>query len=102
MALQVRRLNAITAANDVCPGARNYRDAFESLVNESLLCVSNTTSHLSPADRLMQHESNERRMVKGIPAAKQIREFQEKARIRLKEEDDEIMKVSVIPYLLFF
>lgn len=44
----------------------------------------------------MQFEAEERAPIKGIPAAKQLREVQERAKMRLNEEDEEIRKVSGI------
>lgn len=68
--------------------------AFDELLSGSLLSVTTATSHLSPVDRLMQLESEERATIKGIPTAKQLREVHETARSRMQAEDDEINKVS--------
>jgi len=76
------------------PDFKLYRSAFDVLLNESLICITTATSHLSAVDRLMQLESEERALVKGVPATKQLREIQEKARMRLREEDEKIRKVS--------
>jgi hypothetical protein len=43
----------------------------------------------------MQLEVEERATIKGIPSAKQLREVQEKARLRLKEEDEKIEQVVI-------
>ena len=59
-----------------------------------MLCISAVRSHFSTVDRLLQIEAEERSAIKGIPAAKQLREIQEKAKLRLEQEDVEIRQVG--------
>jgi hypothetical protein len=96
---KLTREQAITYATETSSlpsGSKGYHTAFEALLQDSFLCVSTAVTHLSSSDRLMQFEAEERAAMKGVPAAKQLREIQEKARIRLNEEDAEISRVGLV------
>lgn len=85
----------LTTVLTTFPESQSYAAALESLLSRSLLTVTTAVSQLSPIDRLMQLEVEERATIKGIPSAKQLREVQEKARLRLKEEDEKIEQVVI-------
>ncbi|KAJ2931355.1 hypothetical protein H1R20_g5712, partial [Candolleomyces eurysporus] len=72
-----------------------YNQALRKLVSGSYLRASTPLSHVSPKDRLIQYEIEEKKKIAGFPTAKQLREAKEVAEARLKREDDEAEKVGL-------
>jgi DNA-directed RNA polymerase III subunit RPC3 len=70
------------------------------LVSGSYLRASTPLSHVSPKDRLIQYEIEEKKKIVGFPTAKQLREAKEVAEARLKREDDEAEKVGLVRCML--
>lgn len=72
-----------------------YSQALHKLVHASYLVPSTVLSHVSPRDKLMEYEKNEKDQIRGFPTAKELREAREKAEARLKREQDEAMKIGL-------
>ncbi|KAF6765012.1 RNA polymerase III subunit RPC82 helix-turn-helix domain-containing protein [Ephemerocybe angulata] len=72
-----------------------YKQALHKLVAGSYLRASTPKSHVSPKDRLIQYEIDEKKKIVGFPTAKQLREAKEVAEARIKQEDDETEKVGL-------
>ncbi|KAF8906013.1 RNA polymerase III subunit RPC82-domain-containing protein [Gymnopilus junonius] len=74
---------------------KQYRQIVHKLVSESYLKVSTILSHLSPRDKWIQYESEEKRKITGFPTAKELREAKEAAHARLKREEEEAEQVGL-------
>ncbi|EAU88388.2 hypothetical protein CC1G_05154 [Coprinopsis cinerea okayama7 len=72
-----------------------HKQALYKLVSGSYLKASTPRSHVSPRDRLIQYEIEEKKKIVGFPTAKQLREAKEVAEGRLKREDDESEKIGL-------
>jgi DNA-directed RNA polymerase III subunit RPC3 len=57
---------------------------------------STILSHLSPRDKALQYEAEEKRKITGFPTAKELREVKEIAQARLKREEEEAEKVGLV------
>lgn len=64
----------------------------------SYLKPSTILSHLSPRDKAIQYETEEKRKITGFPTAKELREAKEVAQARLKREEEEAEKVGLVSY----
>ncbi|CAA7267952.1 unnamed protein product [Cyclocybe aegerita] len=65
------------------------------LVSESYLKPSTILSHLSPRDKCIQYEQEEKRKITGFPTAKELREAKETAQARLKCEEEEAEQIGL-------
>lgn len=77
-------------------GSSVYNQALHALVTQHYLKPSTVLSHLSPRDKRIQYEADERKKLGGLPTAKQYREAKEAAYARLKREEEEAEKVGLI------
>lgn len=66
------------------------------LVSGSYLKPSTILSHLSPRDKCIQYEAEEKRKIVGFPTAKELREAKEVAQARLKREEEEAEKIGLV------
>jgi DNA-directed RNA polymerase III subunit RPC3 len=57
---------------------------------------STILSHLSPRDKAIQYEAEEKRKIVGFPTAKEMRQAKEVAQARLKREEEEAEKVGLV------
>ncbi|KAI0670546.1 RNA polymerase III subunit RPC82-domain-containing protein [Trametes maxima] len=71
------------------------RQTLHKLVEETYLKPSTVLSHLSPRDRLIRYEAEEKRKIPGFPTAKELREAKEVAEARLKREEEEAEQVGM-------
>ncbi|OSD02907.1 hypothetical protein PYCCODRAFT_1435188 [Trametes coccinea BRFM310] len=65
------------------------------LVEEAYLKPSTVLSHLSPRDKLIQYEAEEKRKISGFPTAREVREAKEVAVARLKREEEEAEQIGM-------
>jgi DNA-directed RNA polymerase III subunit RPC3 len=78
------------------PGKNLYAQTIYKLVSASYLKPSTILSHLSPRDKAIQYEAEEKRKITGFPTAKELRQAQEVAQARLKREEEEAEKVGLV------
>ena len=53
-------------------------------------------SHISPRDKRISYEAEEKAKIYGFPTAKELRQAREVAEARLKREEDEAEKVGMV------
>ncbi|TRM59382.1 RNA polymerase III subunit RPC82 helix-turn-helix domain-containing protein [Schizophyllum amplum] len=81
---------------DIVPGCRRptrkaavHRQVLHKLVTLAYLKPSTAKRHLSPRDKAIKYELEEKAKISGFPTAKEVREAKEAAETRLKREEDE-------------
>ncbi|KIM49316.1 hypothetical protein M413DRAFT_438504 [Hebeloma cylindrosporum] len=72
-----------------------YNQALHKLVSGSYLKPSTVLSHLSPRDKRIQYETEEKKKIVGFPSAKELREAKEVAQSKLKREEQEAEQVGM-------
>ncbi|KAA1474824.1 hypothetical protein DENSPDRAFT_852553 [Dentipellis sp. KUC8613] len=72
-----------------------YSQALYKLVTEAYLKPSTVLSHISPRDKRIKYETEEKAKITGFPTAKELREAKETAEARLKREEEEAEKVGM-------
>lgn len=73
-----------------------YTRAIHKLVSTSYLKPSTILSHISPRDKRIQYEAEEKRKIAGFPTAKELREAKEVAEARLRREEEEAEQVGLV------
>jgi DNA-directed RNA polymerase III subunit RPC3 len=73
-----------------------YAQALHGLVTLSYLKPSTLLSHVSPRDKRILYEAEEKAKINGFPTAKELRQAREVALSRLKREEDEAEKVGLV------
>ena len=85
------------------PDAAVYQQALHKLVTGAYLKPSTVLSHISPQDKSIKYEAEERFKISGIPTAKELREAKELVGARLKREEEEAEKVGLVrTYYIYF
>lgn len=79
-----------------------YSQALHKLVSSSYLKPSTILSHVSPRDKRIRYENEEKAKIVGFPTAKELREAKEVAEARLKREEEEAEKVGLVSVLLIY
>ncbi|KAH9981485.1 hypothetical protein BGW80DRAFT_1270469 [Lactifluus volemus] len=74
-----------------------YAQALHGLVTLSYLKPSTLLSHVSPRDKRILYEAEEKAKINGFPTTKELRQAREVALSRLKREEDEAEKVGLKP-----
>lgn len=69
-------------------GLSMYQQALYKLVANAYLKPSTVLSHISPRDKQIKYEAEERCKIPGIPTTKELRQAKELANVRLKREED--------------
>ncbi|KAJ7771765.1 RNA polymerase III subunit RPC82-domain-containing protein [Mycena metata] len=72
-----------------------YSQALHALVAAAYLKPSTILSHISPRDKRIRYEAEEKQKISGFPTAKELREAKESAAARLKREEEEAEKVGL-------
>ncbi|KAJ7043248.1 RNA polymerase III subunit RPC82-domain-containing protein [Mycena alexandri] len=72
-----------------------YSQALHALVAAAYLKPSTILSHVSPRDKRIRYEAEEKQKISGFPTAKELREAKESAAARLKREEEEAEKVGL-------
>ena len=73
---------------DMILGASVYQQALHKLVAGAYLKPSTVLSHISPRDKQIKYEAEERSKLSGIPTTKELREAKELAGARLRREEE--------------
>jgi hypothetical protein len=68
----------------------------QGLVTLSYLKPSTLLSHVSPRDKRILYEAEEKAKINGFPTTKELRQAREVALSRLKREEDEAEKVGLV------
>lgn len=76
-------------------GIAIYTQALYKLVVSSYLKPSTLLSHISPRDKRLKYEAEEKAKISGFPTAKELRQSKETAEARLKREEEEAEKVGL-------
>lgn len=77
-------------------GSVVYSQALHKLVTSTYLKPSTVLSHVSPRDKRIKYEAEEKAKISGFPTAKEQREAKETAQARLKREEEEAEKVGLV------
>ncbi|KAG6812756.1 hypothetical protein H0H92_000671 [Tricholoma furcatifolium] len=72
-----------------------YTQTIFKLVTKSYLKPATVLSHVSPRDKRIQYEAEERAKIVGFPTAKEMREAKEVAEARLRREEGEAEQVGL-------
>lgn len=78
------------------PDPSVYSQALFKLVEGAYLKPSTVLSHVSPLDRRIKYEGEEKAKISGFPTAKELREVKEMAEARLKREEEEAEKIGMV------
>lgn len=73
-----------------------YSQALYKLVSACYLKPSTILSHLSPRDKRIKYEGEEKAKLAGFPTAKELRHAKETAEVRLKREEEDAEKVGLV------
>ncbi|KAH9946259.1 uncharacterized protein BXZ73DRAFT_86425 [Epithele typhae] len=73
---------------------------FHKLLETGYLKPSTMLSHLSPRDKRIRYEAEEKRKISGFPTAKEIRQAKEVAQARLKREEEEAEQGGMVRSLV--
>ncbi|KAI0086297.1 RNA polymerase III subunit RPC82-domain-containing protein [Irpex rosettiformis] len=80
---------------DPVKGPSIYSQALHKLVENSYLKPSTILSHVSPRDRRIKYEAEEKAKISGFPTAKQLKEVKEVASARIKREEEDAEKIGM-------
>ncbi|KAJ3741898.1 RNA polymerase III subunit RPC82 helix-turn-helix domain-containing protein [Lentinula detonsa] len=72
-----------------------YSQALYKLVSLRYLKPSTVSSHISPRDKRIQYEAEEKAKISGFPTSKQLREAKETVDARFKMEEAETEKIGL-------
>ncbi|KXN90490.1 DNA-directed RNA polymerase III subunit RPC3 [Leucoagaricus sp. SymC.cos] len=72
-----------------------YRGAAHKLVTGTYLKPSTILSHVSPKDKQIKYEAEEKARISGFPTAKELKEVKQVAEARLKREEEEAEKAGL-------
>lgn len=78
------------------PDSTVYAQALHKLVTSFYLKPSTGLSHISPRDKRISYETEEKAKIAGFPTAKELRLAREVAAGRLKREEEEAEKVGIV------
>lgn len=70
--------------------------ALHKLVDASYLRPSTVLSHISPRDKRITYETEEKAKISGFPTAKELRQAKEMAEVRLKREEEEAEQIGMV------
>jgi hypothetical protein len=76
-----------------------YAQALHKLVSSSYLKPSTALSHISPRDKRISYETEEKAKITSFPTAKELRLAREVAAGRLKREEEEAEQVGTVSQL---
>jgi DNA-directed RNA polymerase III subunit RPC3 len=97
MMLRVCSFFCLTNSKTLCVLEKGlYTRTLYKLVSASYLKPSTILSHLSPRDKAIQYEAEEKRKIAGFPTAKELRQAKEVAKARLKREEEEAEKIGLV------
>jgi DNA-directed RNA polymerase III subunit RPC3 len=85
-----------SATDSACLESTACAQALHGLVTSSYLKPSTILSHISPQDKRILYEAEEKAKIAGFPTAKELRQAREVAINRLKREEEEAEKVGLV------
>ncbi|KAH7877894.1 RNA polymerase III subunit RPC82 helix-turn-helix domain-containing protein [Lentinula edodes] len=95
----LQRLNAATTTTSFLAGEDKtpvvYSQALHKLVLLHYLKPSVVSSHISPRDKRIQYEAEEKAKISGFPTSKQLREAKETVDARLRTDEEEVWKIGL-------
>ncbi|KAE9395033.1 hypothetical protein BT96DRAFT_886046 [Gymnopus androsaceus JB14] len=95
----LHRLNASATATSFLPSEDKtpvvYSQALHKLVSLHYLKPSTVLSHISPRDKRIQYEAEEKAKISGFPTSKQLREAKEIVDARIKMEEEAAEKIGL-------
>lgn len=59
------------------------------------------SSHISPRDKRIQYEAEEKAKISGFPTSKQLREAKETVDARLRTDEEEVWKIGLVRFFAF-
>ena len=77
-------------------GPALYSQALHKLVTGTYLKPATILSHVSPREKQIRYETEEKLKISGFPSAKEIRQAKEAALARLKREGEEAEKMGMV------
>jgi DNA-directed RNA polymerase III subunit RPC3 len=95
ISILVRSLPLISIA-----GSAECAQAIHKLVSASYLKPSTILSHVSPRDKRIKYEAEEKAKITGFPTAKELREAKEVAEARLRREEEQTENVGLVSHTL--
>jgi hypothetical protein len=66
------------------------------LVSENYLKPSTGLSHVSPTDKQIRYEVEEKEKISGFPTAKELKQAKQVAEVRLRREEEEAGKAGLV------
>ncbi|KZT74183.1 hypothetical protein DAEQUDRAFT_661120 [Daedalea quercina L-15889] len=72
-----------------------YSQALHKLVDGQYLRPSTVLSHLSPRDKHLRYEAEEKAKISGFPTAKELKQARETAEARIKREEEEAEQIGM-------
>ena len=73
-----------------------YSQALHKLVDGHYLRPSTVLSHLSPRDKRIRYEAEEKAKISGFPTAKELKQAKETAEARIKREEEEAEQIGMV------
>jgi DNA-directed RNA polymerase III subunit RPC3 len=80
-------------------GSAEYAQTIHKLVVASYLKPSTILSHVSPRDKSIKYEAEEKAKITGFPTAKELREAKEVAEARLRREEEQAEIVGLVGFI---
>ncbi|EKM82848.1 hypothetical protein AGABI1DRAFT_68847 [Agaricus bisporus var. burnettii JB137-S8] len=74
-----------------------HRGVMHKLVSENYLKPSTVLSHVSPADKQIKYEGEEKAKISGFPTAKELKQAKQVAEARMRREEEEAGKAGLKP-----
>lgn len=81
-------------------GLTVYGQSLHKLISGTYLKPSTILSHISPRDKRIKYETEEKAKILGFPTAKELRQAKEVADARLRREEEEAEKVGLVSLYL--
>jgi len=75
-----------------------YARVIHKLVSAFYLKPSTILSHVSPRDKRIKYEAEEKAKISGFPTAKELREAKEVAEARLRREEEQAERVGLVSH----
>lgn len=99
--LRTKKYRNIHSHGASCPliataGSVQYAQAIYKLVSRSYLKPSTILSHVSPRDKRIKYEAEEKSKITGFPTARELREAKEAAEARLRREEEHAEKIGIV------
>lgn len=74
-----------------------YSEVLQRLVSSTYLKPSTVLSHISPQDKRIQYEAEEKAKIAGFPTVKELRQAKTAAEVRLRREEEEATQIGLKP-----